>query len=184
MSDKEKPRLVATSTEEELAHKRASEARTRAIEARTDATDRVSWALRNMTANLLRIVRGAGKSCEVGGQIEELVQALNGYHKVVGHGPPPEDLSQMLSIDRDEEWCGRASPVELLRTEARDHIVRGALQITASRLVRQLTHEHKGEDELRDGILQLEEARAEMRREQNLAANPARKSPRRRLKEP
>lgn len=53
-----------------------------------------------------------------------------------------------------------------LRDEARHPIgtVRGALQMTASRLLGQVTQERNGGNELRDGIRQRERAQAESRR--------------------
>ena len=70
MSDEEKPRLVAQIAEADLARRRES--------------NRVAWALRNLTANLLRIVRGAGKPYDVMRQIDAFVEAVISYEEAVG----------------------------------------------------------------------------------------------------
>lgn len=151
MSNDDGPRLVVTNTGAERA--------------RTWATEAVSWAVRDLAANLLRIVRGAGKPHEVVGQIAGLTQALASYREAFGHGLLPHELSGMLSIDHPEEWRTGLKNSALHRLYAEERIVRGALQVAASRLVEQRTQERVGERELRDGVRDLEDARAEMRRE-------------------
>src|SRR6185312_10180354 len=151
MSDEETLRLVAKNTEADLAWNRASE--------------HVYWALRDITANLLRVVRGAGKPYEIVRQTSALVEALVAYQKAVGHWPPSHELAGMLSFERDEQWQSRVSGSALARIYAQERVVRGALQIVASRLIGQTTQERAGDSEMYDGIRDLEAARVEMQRE-------------------
>lgn len=162
MSNNDTIRLVATTTEAERAHGWAE--------------DQVSWALRNLTANLLRIIRGAGKPHEIVEQSARLTQALVEYQEAVGHWPPSHELSEMLSIDHPGEWRSQSNSSERDFLEATECIVRGALQKAASRLIGQLTQERAGGRELYDGVRDLENARAEMRRERGRerVAAPAR----------
>lgn len=150
--------------------------------ARRWATDQVSWALRDMTANLLRIVRGAGKPYEIVRQTDELVQALVAYQRAVGHWPPSHELADILSIDRNEEWRSQLKSSELSRLYAEERIVRGALQKAASRLIGQTTQERAGESEIYDGLRDLDAARAEHRREMDAARMPVRRVAKRRPK--
>lgn len=144
-------RLVANNTEADIARDRATAA--------------VSWKLRNLTANLLRVVRGAGKPHEIAEQAGELVLAVAAYQKAFGHWPPSWELSEMLSIDQPQEGLARLEGHEWSRAHAEHTIVRGALQIAASRLIGQSTQERAGESEMLDGVRSLEAAREEMRRE-------------------
>jgi hypothetical protein len=64
----------------------------------------VAWALRTLTANLIRITRGAGKPYEIVRQVGELIEALRGYYEAVGHWPPSDELGNALSFDSWEEF--------------------------------------------------------------------------------
>lgn len=154
-------------------------AETSAAEIETrEASNTLRWALRDLTANLLRIVRGAGRPYSIGQQVEALVAALNGYHDAAGHGPFTEHLTEMLSIDgRIHEWRQRISDSDLHRLYAKEQIVRGALQQAASRLVDQRTQERAGESEMHDGIRNLEAAREKGRKERKAAYDPSPPTP-------
>lgn len=150
--------------------------------ARRWAANQVSWALRDLTANLLRVVRGAGKSYEIGRQLEAALQAFIEYQKAFGHWPPAYDLSEALSVDRAEEWRSRLKGSELSRLYAEERVVRGALQKTASRLIGQTTQERAGDSEMYEGFRALEAAQDEMRREWAAQHEAARASAPRRPK--
>jgi hypothetical protein len=124
----------------------------------------VCFALRAMTANLMRLARGTGAAYEIGPQLDRVIQALIGYRDVVGTYPTSFELSEALLVRRElpvgTEWAS---------DRRREHnaiecMVRGALQIAASRLAGQRTHESRGESELRNGFYALEALRAEWRR--------------------
>lgn len=161
-------------------------AETSAAEIETrEASDTLRWALRDLTANLLRIVRGAGRPYSIGQQVPALIAALTGYRDAVGHWPRSEVVTEMLSIDRSREWRQRAHDSVLDRFYAEEQIIRGALQQAASRLVDQRLQERAGESEIYDGIRNLEAAREKGRKEWNAASNPSPPTPptrKRRLK--
>ena len=133
--------------------------------ARDWATSDVSRTLRALTANLLRAVRGAGKPHEIAEQAGEFVQAVVAYQKAFGHWPPSWEMSKMLSSGQPQEMLARLEGHEWSRAHAEQTIVRGALQVTASRLIGQSTQERAGENEMLDGVRSLEAAREEMHRE-------------------
>ncbi len=67
--------------------------------ARTRYEAEIRWALRNLTANLIRITRGAGKPYEIVRQVDELARALRGYHDALGHWPRSDELENALAFD-------------------------------------------------------------------------------------
>ena len=126
------PRLVVSNNEQQIASAEKREAQERAAR-------RLRSALRSHAANLIRVVRGAGKPHEVGKECSAIIEALHGYHEACGYWPLPEIISQALDIDRPVDW-GKY-PAEGLRLEAHEAIVRGSLQVAASRLAGQRTQE-------------------------------------------
>jgi hypothetical protein len=114
----------------------------------------VGNALRELTANLLRITRGAGRPYQVFGQALQLLEACKEFREQLGY-PPDAEFSQMLDTAPEFD-----APDD---DDARHTIVRGALQLTASRLVDQRLQIKAGECELFDGIQDLARLRAERR---------------------
>jgi hypothetical protein len=155
MSDDTGPRLVSENSEAQIDRERSA------------AT--ASWSLRDLASNLLRVIRGAGKPEDIVRQIDELVRVLVAYKDATGQWPPPHELAAMLDIDRTESLRATVKDGELHRLYAQEQIIRGALQQAASRLVGQTTQASAGAHEMHDGIRELEEARAEIRREWNTA---------------
>jgi hypothetical protein len=127
-------RIVAENSEADLARERA--------------TEEVRWALQDMAANLLRVVRGAGRPHEVGLQAGRLIEALAAYREVAGMFPHAYDLTRFLSVNRDEEMLARCSKDERARAYEEERVVRGALQVAASRLAGQKTQEAAGHHEM------------------------------------
>lgn len=142
---------------------------------RTRAT--IAWPLRELAANMLRVVRGAGKSHEITAQCVAVLKAFQAYHDQFGHWPPSWEIDEALSIRRDE-----ANPVydkEWEYQHACTVVLRGGLQVAASRLVCQNTQARRGMSEMMGGVntilaLRKEENErlAKSQREQKLANNP------------
>jgi hypothetical protein len=118
--------------------------------ARRSAAEGVGWALRDLAANLIRVVRGAGKSYELGKQAAAFIHALQDYREGVGHYPAPHELNAMVALEDDDtrEW----SEEERSRRHAERTIIRGALQIAASDMLEQRTQRAAGESELYTGV--------------------------------
>src|SRR5262245_54650182 len=55
-------------------------------------------SLRELTANLMRIVRGAGKPYDVGEQLVAALSAFKDYREAVGEWPSQYEISEALSI--------------------------------------------------------------------------------------
>lgn len=135
----------------------------------------VEDALRELAANIVRVVRGAGMAPRIGSQAHSLIEAMVAYQKVVGHWPVSEEISAALDVSDPDESLDRMDDDALEYASARQAIVRGALQIAASKLVGQRTQEAAGESELFDGIKRLEKVREERR--QKWAAASSLKTP-------
>jgi hypothetical protein len=170
MSDDTGPRLVSENSEAQIDRERSAAA--------------VSWSLRDLASNLLRIIRGAGKPEGIVRQIDELVRVLVAYKDATGQWPLPHELAAMLDIDRSESLQAALKDGELHRLYAQEQIISGALQQAASRLVGQTTQASAGAHEMHDGIRELEEARAEIRRERNAAHPTLQNIPSKRVKAP
>ncbi len=138
------------------------------------ARDQLDYALRELTANLLRIVRGAGMPHRIGVDLGALRQAVHEYKRAHGDWPSPKVLVEILRFESGiAELQGRRSQAEIDameerglfdRMDAEYEICRGALQIVASDLLGQRIQKIAGQKELYEGIRNLQAAR-ERRRE-------------------
>jgi hypothetical protein len=79
-------KIVASTTDEERAEHRA----------RQD----LDYPLRELAANLLRVVRGAGKPYALSRQMSDVLDGFATYREAVGHWPPSEAITQILEITR------------------------------------------------------------------------------------
>ena len=123
---------------------------------RRQAMDQVALQLRELTANLLRVTRGAGKPHEIGQQAQELINTMVKYRNAVGQSPSNEEIAGALDVSPDENYADQISADALDQMHAKHNVVCGALQIVASRLLGQRTHETAGNQEMIQGIRELE----------------------------
>ncbi|MDQ0998058.1 hypothetical protein QFZ34_003240 [Phyllobacterium ifriqiyense] len=128
----------------------------------------VGFHLRELTANLLRVSRGAGKANNIGHQCAKLIRALQAYHEEVGHWPPSWDLQEAISKETVYPEGFVLSEDEAERLSHTETMVSGALQIVASRLLDQNTQIRAGESELYRGFNGLVAYRLEQRRAHEL----------------
>lgn len=126
-------------------------------------SERVKHSLRQLAANMLRIVRGAG-SPKLARQMGDCVDAFEAYRASHGSYPPFQSIQEYLDPDKttseNRPWS-LPDTQQLIRWEADGSVDRkfalqeirsGALQLAASQLVDQLTHEARGKHELLDGV--------------------------------
>lgn len=92
-----------------------------------------------------------------------VLSAFEEYREVVGYYPSADEISDALSIVERRPDADRATLVAW--DDAIQTIIRGALQISASRLARQNTQEAAGQSELTTGVQYLEGANAGLRAE-------------------
>jgi hypothetical protein len=127
---------------------------------RQTASDQVDWKIRELTANLLRITRGAGKPEEIMRQMNDLAAAIRGYWDAFGLSPYGDEFARALDVSHDLETTRNWSSENRDRDFAEHRIIRGALQVVASRLAHQTPHETLGRGEMYGGIKALEDIRA------------------------
>lgn len=137
-------RLVSENTDAEIAAKRA--------------LDEFEGSLAILTANLLRIVRGAGRSYDVLEQANSLLLAAQRYRDAAGVWPSSEQIANALDLaspDFDERWPEGESDF----VYGKEAMIRGGLQVAASRLLGQRTQETAGGRELMEGFYLIEQRR-------------------------
>jgi len=115
----------------------------------------LSFNLRELAANMLRVVRGAGRPENLGRQMAEVVALYARYRDQAGAYPSNYDIHQAISL-RSE---GNARKHTDKWSHAIDDIVQGSLQIAASQLLGQSTQEAAGESELMEGVARIEAIR-------------------------
>jgi hypothetical protein len=145
---------------------------------RNEAAADMAYAIRILAANLLRVVRGAGKAYGLLPQCLACVEAARAYYDAHGHWPSTHLYSEWLNWDSAESAIpiDKRSAYAIEREMAERQIARGVLQIVASRLLGERPQEAAGHREFADGLDILERARktrvAEMRREIREFARP------------
>ncbi len=133
-------KLVSENSEAEVAKQRA--------------LDDLRWPLLELAANLVRVVRGAGRAYELLPQMAKVIERAEDYRSVVGYYPSDYEISEILSV---RYWD---LPHEDDMSRAVGKIVQGALQSAASTLVNQSTQQAAGDSEIFEGIRWVEEVRA------------------------
>ncbi|RWM94615.1 MAG: hypothetical protein EOR86_15575 [Mesorhizobium sp.] len=127
------------------------------------AKGEIEWPLRDLASNIIRVVRGAGKSYEIVGQCVAVIKAYQQYRETIGCLPDSWEIDRILSIQpagADGEQYGERWE----REHARETIVRGSLQIAASRLAGQNTQEQRGRSEMMSGVNDILSIREEARK--------------------
>lgn len=117
--------------------------------------------LRELAANLLRIIRGAGKPYCLLSDMADCLESVAAYYKAHGCVPDSEVISLALDPDRafEEErpWMKQRSNEDLRRwmvdgtferMRRERNVRRAALQITASLLLNQASHLTKAKHEM------------------------------------
>jgi hypothetical protein len=154
------------------------------------ATSEFSWAIRETAANMLRIIRGAGKPYELLMQMKKTIDSAIKFQEI--HGYWPNDvMANELRLQDETDDClerGRSGALALEhiyrwtkdgtfeQMSAEHTLYRGVLQIIASRMIGQNTQERAGDSEFHQGLRELEEIREKRRRkymEEQRASRPA-----------
>jgi hypothetical protein len=158
-----------------------------------------SYAIRDCAANMLRIVRGAGKSYEILHQMQTVIEAAVKFQKAHGHWPSSDSIQRELALHDDyEQQLERQQEGKLSqetidrwredgmfdRMYAKHVMCKGALQIAASGLIGQDTQQRAGESELQQGIRLLEDAREKQARQLRAAARAKPKAAKRKSRKP
>jgi hypothetical protein len=109
-------------------------------EMRDEALDQLGTSLRALTANLIGIVRGAGKPLELKRDVDVFRAALAAFEGVTGQQPKAWELAEMLRVNLDPKSAPPTSEEAMAELYAEHAIVQASLQLAATRLLR-----HEGE---------------------------------------
>lgn len=151
--------------------------------ARERALKEIHWAVRELTANLLRVTRGAGRAYEIGSQAQSLVDAFMAYRAAAGYFPSSDEISRALSVSYDGDVERNLSANDLAWLHGERAVVRGSLQIAASRLLGQATQEAAGSSEMHKGLREIEQIREKNRKRMAVETPKERSGPRRNVRE-
>jgi hypothetical protein len=133
------------------------------IERRQSLLRLVHRTLQEGTANLMRVVRGSGDPHEVVGHIQAFASSLVDHQNQTGKPVSADEFSAALSVSTDAELISRLGGDEVEHLQETDAVVRGALQVAASRILRQRTHEGLGRAEMHErmrAIMRIQEEAA------------------------
>ncbi|MDT9598549.1 hypothetical protein [Sphingosinicella rhizophila] len=125
---------------------------------RQRAGQELRWPLKELAANMMRIVRGAGRPEDVGHQCAAVLAAYQAYREATERFPPPEVISEALTLPHREVPGGDRLRQDI--EDADEMVVDGSLQIAASRLLDQMTQVAAGREEMRRGVREGNDARA------------------------
>jgi hypothetical protein len=165
-------RLVSEQSEADIAKKRAEE--------------EIGIELRALAANLLRVIRGAGKAYDLARDMSSCLKAFQVYYDTHNVWPDSYRLEKALDFDPDEYSRLKPDMDEAAMDQwqiktADNEVCRAALQIVASKLIGQRTQEHQGHSDLYSAIRSLDESREKRRARYAAEARPT-KPPKRKKK--
>lgn len=149
-------------------------ARQRALEDQQRALDELKRPLREFAANILRVMRGAGKAHEIPHQMTRLLELYDKHFASLRRYPHEQEIKDILDPGR-EFSTPLASEAEW--EDGLDDMMRGALQMAASRLVGQGAQESAGEDQLFRGLVVIEAIREQNRKAATTARRAAKPTP-------
>lgn len=141
-------------------------------------------ALLQLAANIIRVVRGAGKPYEIILQCNEVVQTAIDFRDKTGDMPSDASVANTLQLQHEE-----LTEYESFRSQrklAMEQMVSGALRVAASTLLGQRLQIDHGEKEMQSAYRELERIHEERRKQREVAeraararATPQRKPPKR-----
>jgi hypothetical protein len=147
------------------------------------AKHEVERTVREVAANVLRIIRGAGKPHEILVQMKAVIDAAIKFQEVHNYWPNDVIANELHLTSKDEEywegerqgrytkeqvdrWLGDGRHEQLL---AEHTIQRGVLQAIASELIGQDMQQRTGESEFHDGLRRWSDNREERLRKRREA---------------
>jgi len=179
-------KLVSSLSDEEV-RKRDDELKRKQAEAERERVAlSAEWALKELAANVARIIRGAGHPHKLIEQMHKSIVTMKAYADLNGEWPSDFDIHKWLDAERPREKYSDDARGDYAygRDFAERVIHRGVLQIVASRLVQQLPQERTGENEFSSGLRLLataeEDYKQRLRAQEEAARTGKPRTPRKR----
>jgi hypothetical protein len=136
------------------------------------SAEQVVEPLRRLTANLMRITRGAGNAHELPYQLSALALSLSAYHDAHGAYPAAHELQSILSADDTwrelrpawmrHETKNKREELTLLREIFAREVQDASLQVVASMLVQQIPQRARGEQDFWQSFYSLRDVHDEV----------------------
>jgi hypothetical protein len=141
---------------------------------RQQALNEIGGALRTLAANLIDIVRGAGKPLQLSLHVDTFVAALGDFERSMGH-PKARELAEMLRVDIEPKGPAPKSEEEMAELYAQHAIVQASLRLATARLLGQETEAAEALAELHAALTGFEDTkrRIEKRRDEAEKSNVA-----------
>jgi hypothetical protein len=102
--------------------------------ARERALDGVQRAVRDLAANILNVVRGAGRSEKIAAQAQALVHAMEAHRSIAGCAPSSSEIAGALNIIANADRVAMLNVQHRAELHATQSMIFGALMIAGSRL--------------------------------------------------
>ena len=136
------------------------------IDTREEVLCQVRDTLCVLAANIIGIVRGAGKPLELSRDVDAFTAALGAFEGTTGEHPKAWELAEMLRVGLDPKSSAPSSEEDMVEQYAQHAIVQASLQLAAARLLKREAEAAAAHGELHKALSGLEEAKRkiEMRR--------------------
>jgi hypothetical protein len=100
----------------------------------------VERAVRELAANIMRVVHGSGRPEMIGPQAQALVHAMDAHRSIAGHAPSPNEIAAVLNVVAKAERVAVLNLEREAEMRATQNLISRALPIAASRLNEIRTH--------------------------------------------
>jgi hypothetical protein len=128
------------------------------LDTQGESLNQVGQTLRALAANLISIVRGAGKPLELSRDLDALTAALGAFEGSAGRPPKAWDLAEILRVDLDPK-SAPTSEEDMAERYAQHAIVQASLQLAATRLLGREAEAAEAYAELHRSLSGLEETK-------------------------
>jgi hypothetical protein len=128
--------------------------------ARERAQYQINDALRGLTGNLLRVVRGSGMPQQITMQVVAAAAEIARFAKDHGEAPDPNSIAEALLTElHDAQALAGMDDTRAAQAQAEQDAVDGALAIVAGRLLDDPQRVTNGRAKLRKGVRALARGR-------------------------
>jgi hypothetical protein len=138
-------------------------------ETRQNALNEVGGALRTLAANLIGIVRGAGKPLELRRQVEAFATALGSFERATSEHPKAWEFAEMIRVDLEPKRAAPTTEDDLAELYAQHTVIQASLQLAAARLTEQEAGAAEAYAELHAALIGLEETKRKIATRQDSA---------------
>jgi hypothetical protein len=142
-------------------------------DARQQALNQVRDALRALAANVIEIVRGAGKPLELSFQVEAFSAALEAFERAAeGRRPKAWEFAEMLRVDIEPKLATPTTEDDLAEHYAQHAVIQASLQLAAARLLEQEPGAAEALAELHAALSGFEETKRRIEKRRDETGEP------------